>query len=88
MILRILGSSSSGNCYLLENETECLMIECGIPIKEVKKAMNFNMRKIVGCIASHRHNDHIRHLEISKSLHSMFHTIIHRVLHTRYAMRR
>ena len=37
MILRILGSSSSGNCYLLENETECLMIECGIPIKEVKK---------------------------------------------------
>ena len=63
MILRILGSSSSGNCYLLENETECLMIECGIPIKEVKKAMNFNMRKIVGCIASHRHNDHIRHLK-------------------------
>ena len=63
MILRILGSSSSGNCYLLENETECLMIECGIPIKEVKKAMNFKMRKIVGCIASHRHNDHIRHLK-------------------------
>ena len=63
MILRVLGSSSSGNCYLLENETECLMIECGIPIKEVKKAMNFNMRKIVGCIASHRHNDHIRHLK-------------------------
>ena len=63
MILRILGSSSSGNCYLLENETECLMIECGIPIKEVKKAMNFNMRKIVGCIASHRHNDLIGHLK-------------------------
>lgn len=39
------------------------MIECGIPIKEVKKAMNFNMRKIVGCIASHRHNDHVGHLK-------------------------
>lgn len=63
MILKCLGSSSAGNCYLLENETECLMIECGIPIKEVKKAMNFNMRKIVGCIATHRHNDHIRHLK-------------------------
>ena len=63
MILRVLGSSSSGNCYLLENETECLMIECGIPIKEVKKAMNFNMRKIVGCIASHGHQDHIHCLE-------------------------
>ena len=48
MHLKCLGSSSAGNCYLLENETECLMIECGIPIKEVKKAMNFNIRKIVG----------------------------------------
>lgn len=63
MRLICLGSSSSGNCYLLENKTECLMIECGIPIKEVKKAMNFNIRKIVGCIATHRHNDHIEHIE-------------------------
>jgi len=63
MVLKCLGSSSAGNCYLLENATECLMIECGIPIKEVKQVMNFNMRKIVGCIASHRHNDHIGHLE-------------------------
>lgn len=63
MKLICLGSSSAGNCYLLENETECLMIECGIPIKEVKKVMNFNIRKIVGCVATHRHNDHIGHLE-------------------------
>lgn len=63
MKLICLGSSSAGNCYLLENATECLMIECGIPIKEVKKAMNFNVRKIVGCIASHRHNDHVGHLK-------------------------
>lgn len=63
MVLKCLGSSSAGNCYLLENETECLMIECGIPIKEVKKEMNFNMRKIVGCIASHGHQDHIHCLE-------------------------
>lgn len=63
MFLKCLGSSSAGNCYILENETECLMIECGIPIKEVKKAMNFNMQKIVGCVVTHRHNDHIGHME-------------------------
>ena len=63
MFLKCLGSSSAGNCYLLENETECLMIECGIMIKEVKKAMNFNMQKIVGCVVTHRHNDHIGYLE-------------------------
>ena len=63
MHLKCLGSSSAGNCYLLENETECLMIECGISIKEVKKVMNFNIRKIVGWVATHHHNDHIGHLE-------------------------
>ena len=42
MKLRILGSSSSGNCYLLEDESECLVIEAGLPFKEVKKALDFN----------------------------------------------
>ena len=63
MILKCLGSSSSGNCYLLGNETECLMIECRISINEVKKVMHLNIRKIVGCIASHGHQDHIHCLE-------------------------
>lgn len=27
MRLKVLGSSSSGNCYLLENDKECLVIE-------------------------------------------------------------
>lgn len=35
MILRCLGSSSAGNCYLLSSEKETLILDCGIPIKEV-----------------------------------------------------
>jgi phosphoribosyl 1,2-cyclic phosphodiesterase len=58
MILKCLGSSSSGNCYLLENETECLVLECGIKFSEVKKALDFNISKIVGVLASHSHKDH------------------------------
>lgn len=58
MKLICLDSGSSGNCYLLENDTECLVIEAGVPFKEVKKALNFNISKIVGVVVSHSHGDH------------------------------
>lgn len=58
MKLKCLGSGSSGNCYLLESDTECLVIEAGLPFKAVKKALNFNISKIVGVLVSHSHGDH------------------------------
>lgn len=58
MRLICLGSGSSGNCYLLENDTECLVIEAGLPFKVVKKALDFNISKIVGVVVSHSHGDH------------------------------
>lgn len=61
MILKCLGSSSAGNCYLLENNTECLILEAGIKLKEVKKALDFNISKVVGVVVSHSHNDHFRY---------------------------
>ncbi len=63
MNLICLGSSSSGNCYLLENETECLILECGIKFAEVKKALDFNVGEIVGVVCSHQHGDHFGHAE-------------------------
>lgn len=58
MNLICLGSSSSGNCYLLNSESECLVLEAGLPFKEVKKALDFNVGKIVGVVCSHMHSDH------------------------------
>ena len=63
MELKILGSSSKGNCYLLDNGKECLMIECGIPFKEVQKAVNFDISRICGVIISHDHGDHAKYAE-------------------------
>jgi phosphoribosyl 1,2-cyclic phosphodiesterase len=56
--MQCLGSSSSGNCYLLESDTECLVLECGIKFAEVKKALDFNVGKIIGVVATHMHSDH------------------------------
>lgn len=62
MKLTVLGSGSSGNCYLLHNEKECLVIEAGVPFNEVKKALDFDISKIVGMIVSHEHKDHSKYV--------------------------
>ena len=59
MRLKCLGSSSAGNCYLLtSNSGETLILDCGIPIKQIKKGLNWNVKDVVGAICTHSHQDH------------------------------
>ena len=58
MELKIHGSSSAGNCYVLENDNEALLIEAGLPYKIISELIDFNYSKFVGCLISHRHGDH------------------------------
>lgn len=61
MTLTVLGSGSSGNGYVLQNETEALILECGCPVKDCLKALNFNTKKVVGCLITHEHGDHMKY---------------------------
>lgn len=63
MELKVLGSSSSGNCYILDNGNEALIIEAGIRFMDVKKALDFQIRKVVGCLITHQHNDHAKYIK-------------------------
>lgn len=60
--LTVLGSSSKGNCYLFETDTSCLLVEAGIKLAEVKKALNYDVSKICGCIITHEHKDHSKYV--------------------------
>lgn len=60
MELKVIGTGSSGNAYLLENEEEALLIECGVKLSDIKAAINFNLNKLVGCIVTHEHGDHAK----------------------------
>lgn len=62
MELICLGSSSRGNGYILKGSAESLVVECGLPLMEVKEALDFKVGAIAGCVVSHRHRDHARHL--------------------------
>jgi phosphoribosyl 1,2-cyclic phosphodiesterase len=64
MELIVLGSSSKGNGYILKSDNgECLLIEAGVPLKDVKKALDFNISGIVGCLVSHEHGDHAKYVQ-------------------------
>ncbi len=62
MKLIIIGSSSQGNSYAIQADSgEILLLEAGIPFKEVKRAIGYRTSKVVGCIISHVHGDHSKY---------------------------
>ena len=63
MNLKVLGSSSKGNCYLLQTETDTLILECGVKYKEIQKALNFNFSKVCACLVTHEHKDHSKSIK-------------------------
>lgn len=58
MVLKVLGSSSHGNSYILENDREALLLEAGVRFASVKQALDYNITKVVGCLITHEHKDH------------------------------
>ena len=58
MIIKVLGSSSSGNCYLIKTSKECLILECGIQFKKILNALDYKISNVAGCLISHEHADH------------------------------
>lgn len=56
MKLKCIATGSTGNCYTLTPDNgETLILDCGIPIKEIKKGLNWDVRGIKGVIISHTH---------------------------------
>ena len=59
MKLKCIATGSTGNCYaLISNSGETLILDCGIPIKEIKKGLDWNIKDVVGVLCTHKHLDH------------------------------
>ena len=68
LTLKTLSTGSSGNCYLLSTENETLILDCGIPMKDIKKGLEYNITKVVGVAVSHSHQDHSRCVDDFKKM--------------------
>ena len=58
MEIKVLASSSKGNCYAISDGVSSVLIEAGIPFKQIQKALNFQVSTMDACICSHQHFDH------------------------------
>jgi len=53
-------SGSSGNLYQLKGNSGNLLIEAGVPINKIKKALDFKLSGVSACLISHQHLDHAK----------------------------
>jgi phosphoribosyl 1,2-cyclic phosphodiesterase len=58
--INCLASSSSGNCYVIDDGQTKIMVECGLPWKQIQIKMNFKTSEISAMLCSHSHSDHSR----------------------------
>lgn len=57
MNIKILGTGSKGNCYILTSKNKSqIILECGIKISEIMKNINYELVNF--CLYSHNHKDH------------------------------
>jgi len=63
MDIQVLGSSSKGNCYYVSDGTTSLLLDAGLPYKEIQRKLNFKMSTIAGVLVSHQHGDHSKALK-------------------------
>ena len=58
MKIEVLGSSSAGNAYLISDGQTSILLDAGIPYKELQKKSNFKINEVTACFISHEHGDH------------------------------
>ncbi|MGI5872706.1 MAG: MBL fold metallo-hydrolase [Bacillota bacterium] len=58
-----LASGSAGNCYHITDGESPLLIECGLPWREIRKCLDFATSSLAGVLVSHEHQDHAKSVE-------------------------
>jgi phosphoribosyl 1,2-cyclic phosphodiesterase len=62
MRLRVLGSSSAGNCTLVWNDSNALIIDCGFTPRTITagiESLDLDLPPIAGLLLTHAHGDHV-----------------------------
>ncbi len=61
MQLHVFATGSHGNCYVLKDKAgKMLMLDCGVPMQAVYRAVDFNTTALDACLCGHFHSDHLK----------------------------
>lgn len=69
MTLKTIATGSTGNCYVLTNDNgEHLLLDAGIPIKEIKQGIEYDVENLKGAVCTHTHADHHKAVKDLKNM--------------------
>lgn len=60
MQIDVLASSSLGNSYLVSDGETSILLDAGIPYKELQAKSDFKVNEVAACLVTHCHLDHSR----------------------------
>ena len=55
-----MASGSAGNAYLVSDKNTTLLLECGIPYRELMRRSGYQLSRIAACLITHEHGDHAK----------------------------
>ena len=58
MQIEVLGSSSLGNAYIVNDGTTSILLECGFSLVDMQMKSNFMISNVDACLLTHFHQDH------------------------------
>lgn len=61
--LTVVGTGSKGNCYTIDDGKGILVLDAGMPLLSVKRQIDYQVSRIVGCVVTHTHQDHSRYVD-------------------------
>ena len=60
MQIDVLASSSLGNAYIVSDGQTSILLDAGIPFKELQDKSDFKIHEVTSCLLTHGHLDHSR----------------------------
>lgn len=60
MEIEVIASGSTGNAYLINDGTTSVLLDAGVPLKQIQAACQYRLHDIKGCFISHSHKDHCK----------------------------
>lgn len=58
MDITVLASSSLGNAYIVSDGATSILLDAGIPYRDLQIKSNFKINEVSACFISHEHGDH------------------------------
>lgn len=60
MDVQIIATGSTGNAYKISDGETALLLDAGIPFKELHRALGYRLSDISGALITHAHQDHAK----------------------------